>query len=57
MREINMANQEVKSDLEIAQNAQLKHINEIAQVLGVDVDDLEHYGKYKAKLPLSLIDP
>ena len=29
---------------------------EIAQGLGIDVDDLEHYGKYKAKLPLKLID-
>ena len=47
----------VKSDLEIAQAAVLKHINEIACVLGVDADDLEHYGKYKAKLPLHLIDP
>ena len=47
----------VKSDLEIAQAAVLKHINEIARVLGVDADDLEHYGKYKAKLPLHLIDP
>ena len=47
----------VKSDLEIAQGAVLKHINEIARVLGIDADDLEHYGKYKAKLPLHLIDP
>ncbi|MBC3880787.1 formate--tetrahydrofolate ligase [Undibacterium sp. LX40W] len=52
-----MATKEVKSDLEIAQAAQLTHINEIAKRLGVDVDDLEHYGKYKAKLPLHLIDP
>ena len=44
------------SDLEIAQNATLRHINEIAEKLGVKVDDLEHYGKYKAKLPLTLID-
>ncbi len=51
-----MNRNEVKSDLEIAQHAKLKHINEIAGVLGVAVDDLEHYGKYKAKLPLNLID-
>ena len=51
-----MGNRKVGSDLEIAQSAKLKHINEIAAVLGVDQDDLEHYGKYKAKLPLSLID-
>jgi formate--tetrahydrofolate ligase len=46
----------VKSDLEIAQEAKLQHINNIADTLNVQVDDLEHYGKYKAKLPLSLID-
>ena len=51
-----MVSKVVKSDLEIAQGAQLKHINEIAKALGVDADDLEHYGKYKAKLPLHLID-
>src|ERR1035437_4985238 len=46
----------VPSDLDIAQNATIKHINEIAGKLGIAVDDLEHYGRYKAKLPLSLID-
>lgn len=46
----------VKSDLEIAQEAKLQHINEIADKLNVKVDDLEHFGKYKAKLPLALID-
>ena len=51
-----MGNRKVGSDLEIAQGARLKHINEIAAVLGIDPDDLEHYGKYKAKMPLSLID-
>ncbi len=44
------------TDLQIAQQCQMKHINEIAQRLKVSVDDLEHYGKYKAKLPLNLID-
>ena len=47
---------QVPSDLEIAQTAKIKHINEIAAKLGIAVDDLEHYGKYKAKLPLNLID-
>ena len=47
---------EVPSDLEIAQTAKIKHINEIAAKLGIAIDDLEHYGKYKAKLPLNLID-
>jgi formate--tetrahydrofolate ligase len=46
----------VLSDIEIAQACQLRHIEEIASKIGVDRDDLELYGKYKAKLPLSLID-
>lgn len=46
----------VKSDLEIAQAAQLKPIEKIAASLGIASDDLELYGKYKAKLPLHLID-
>lgn len=44
------------TDLEIAQSAKISHINEIAAKIGVNTDELEHYGKYKAKLPLSLID-
>lgn len=44
------------SDLEIAQACKMKHINDIASKLGIDTDHLEHYGKYKAKLPLNLID-
>ncbi|MBI4931239.1 MAG: formate--tetrahydrofolate ligase [Bacteroidetes bacterium] len=43
------------SDLEIAQSAKIRHINEIAGKLGINIDELEHYGKYKAKLPLHLI--
>lgn len=45
-----------KTDLEIAQSAKIEHINNIAKKINVDVDDMEHYGKYKAKLPLSLIN-
>ncbi|MFK8058862.1 MAG: formate--tetrahydrofolate ligase [Polaribacter sp.] len=44
------------SDIEIAQAKTLQHIKLIAQKLKVNEDDLEMYGKYKAKLPLSLID-
>ena len=44
------------SDIEIAQAKQLVHIKEIAKKLQVDEDDIEMFGKYKAKLPLSLID-
>jgi formate--tetrahydrofolate ligase len=46
----------VKSDIEIAQAATLKNIKEIATNLGLVEDDLELYGKFKAKLPLTLID-
>lgn len=44
------------SDIEIAQNKELLHIKEIAQKIGIEEDNLEMYGKYKAKLPLDLID-
>lgn len=44
------------SDLEIAQNADIAHIKTIAGKLGINVDDLEYYGKYKAKIPLSYIN-
>ncbi|MEQ9592074.1 MAG: formate--tetrahydrofolate ligase [Cyclobacteriaceae bacterium] len=43
-----------KSDLEIAQASTLRPVVEIAKTLGIDSDDLELYGKYKAKLPLRL---
>lgn len=46
----------VKSDLDIAQAATMTHIREIATKINIDEDDLELYGKYKAKLPLNLID-
>lgn len=44
------------TDLDIANAAQPLHINDIAEKLHIKTEDLEHYGKYKAKLPLSLID-
>ena len=44
------------SDLEIAQKAHLQPITTIGAKLGIDADDLELYGRYKAKLPLSLIN-
>ena len=46
----------MKSDIEIAQEAKLVHIGEIAQQLGVQEDELEFYGKYKAKLSDSLME-
>lgn len=38
------------SDLEIAQQAEIKPIKEVASKLGIEEDDLEFYGKYKAKI-------
>ncbi len=40
----------VKSDIEIAQEAKMLNIVEVAAKVGVDADDLEMYGKYKAKI-------
>ena len=46
----------MKTDIEIANSIEIKPIYEIADKLGIDRDLLEPYGRYKAKLPLSLID-
>ncbi|MCX7697089.1 MAG: formate--tetrahydrofolate ligase [Bacteroidales bacterium] len=46
----------MKSDLEIARAATMLPIQEIAEQLNIDPEDLELYGKYKAKVPLSYID-
>lgn len=43
-------------DIQIARNAKLKNINEIAQKLGITEDYLEQYGKYKAKISLDYYD-
>jgi len=43
------------SDISIAQSIQMHHINEVAAKLNIPSEELEHYGKYKAKLPLHLI--
>ena len=44
------------SDISIAQSIQMQHINEVAAKLNIPSEELEHYGKFKAKLPLHLID-
>lgn len=46
----------MKQDIEIVQEAKIKSIVEIAEMLGIKADDLEMYGKYKAKIPLHYID-
>ncbi len=42
----------MKTDVEIAQEAEMQHIRDIAAKLGLTEDDLELYGKYKAKVTL-----
>ena len=45
----------MKTDVEIAQEAQMLPIKEVAQTIGLDEDDLELYGKYKAKISMEAI--
>ena len=45
-----------KSDLQIAQECEMRHIRDVARKLNIDENDLEMYGKFKAKLPIQLID-
>ena len=46
----------MKTDIEIARETPLRPIAQVAEGLGVRTDDIEQYGRYAAKLPLSLID-
>ena len=46
----------MKSDIQIAQEAEMIPIKEVAEKLGIGEDDLELYGKYKAKLSDELIE-
>jgi len=46
----------MKQDIEIAQEAKIRPIVEIAAKLGIPQDELETYGRYKAKIPLHFID-
>ena len=46
----------MKSDIEIARECVLKPIEEVAAQVGIPAEELEHYGKYMAKVPESLID-
>ena len=45
----------LKSDIEIAQEATLKPVAEIAQILGLCEEEIEFYGKYKAKVDYNLL--
>jgi len=44
----------IPSDIEISQNASMKQVPEIASMLDIDLDGLEQYGKYKAKIENSV---
>ena len=50
VRIINGLSMAIPPDIEIAQSAELKPITEIAASLGLTEDDIEQYGKYKAKI-------
>lgn len=45
------------TDIEIAESAKLRNVREIAEKLGLDGDDLEPYGKYKAKINIKEFKP
>ena len=47
----------MKSDIQIANEANIQPITDIGSKLGIDSKDLELYGNYKAKVPLNYIDP
>ncbi|MFO7151698.1 MAG: formate--tetrahydrofolate ligase [Bacillota bacterium] len=44
-----------KSDIEIAQEAKLEHIRDIAAKIGLTEDDIEYYGRYKAKVDYNIL--
>ena len=46
----------MKTDIEIAQSTKLRPITEIAEIAGIEDEYLEQYGKYKAKVNLSLLN-
>lgn len=47
---LNKRRENMKTDIEIAQEAVMEPITNVAAGIGIDADDLELYGKYKAKL-------
>jgi formate--tetrahydrofolate ligase len=46
----------MKSDIELAYETEMKPISQIGAELGINEEDLEQYGRYKAKIPLKYID-
>lgn len=45
----------MKTDIEIAQSVEMQHITKIADAAGIDPQDIELYGNYKAKVDLSIL--
>ena len=46
----------MKTDVQIAQEAKMLPITEVAEKIGLKEDDLVHYGKYKAKVNLDVLE-
>ena len=46
----------MKTDIQIARECELKTISDIAEQLGIAPEKVEPYGRFMAKLPMSLID-
>lgn len=42
----------MKTDIEIAQECKMTAITDVAEKIGLSFEDIELYGKYKAKIPL-----
>lgn len=53
---VGMALTSLRSDIEIAKSQTPKPINVLAAEIGIPANDLEMYGKYKAKVKLELLD-
>ena len=46
----------MKTDIEIARSVEMRKITDIAESIGINKEDIEQYGHYMAKVPVSLID-
>jgi formate--tetrahydrofolate ligase len=55
IREEEIQKMQFKSDIEIAQGAKMEPVSKIAGKLGIGEENIEHYGKYKAKVALSVL--
>ena len=46
----------MKTDIEIARSVEMRRITEIAESIGISEENVEQYGHYMAKVPLSVIN-